>query len=76
MRDEFLKLHDRIDNALAALIATSDESLRRRAILQIKVAIAEAERLLGMAEPAKEPIAATLTDPVVEHAEEKSLEQN
>lgn len=76
MRDEFLKLHDRIDSALTALISASDESLRRRAILQIKVAIAEAERLLGMTEPVTEQVTEQLAEQITDHVKEDSLGQN
>ena len=51
MRDQFLKLRERIDSALTVLVATSDHALRRKALLEMRAAIDEADRLLGVKEP-------------------------
>jgi hypothetical protein len=50
VRDQFLKLHERIDNALTVLISTSDENLRKKTLLEMRAAIDEADRLLGAKE--------------------------
>jgi hypothetical protein len=47
MRDEFNPLQDRIENALALLKATADRDMRRKALLELKAAIDEADRVLG-----------------------------
>jgi hypothetical protein len=50
VRDQFLKLHDRIDTALTVLISTSDENLRRKTLLEMRAAIDEVDRLLDTKE--------------------------
>lgn len=50
MRDRFLKLHKRIDKALSVLDSASDETLRRKALAEMRAGIEEADQLLGIKE--------------------------
>ena len=50
MSDQFLKLHRRIDNALAVLETKSDPQLRNKALLSMKIALDELDDLLGLDE--------------------------
>jgi hypothetical protein len=48
MSDQFLKLHRRIDNALAVLRTENDGNLRSKALDDMKSALDELDQLLGL----------------------------
>jgi len=54
MKDEFLQVQNRINNAFALLKATSDRTERRKILVELKSAIDEADHVLRAGEYSKE----------------------